>query len=55
MALEIEKASLTFRIESVLEKISSTETELHALRGVGRGGKEMLCNCGRLRYTVGVI
>ena len=55
LALENEKASLTFRIESLLEKISSTETELRFFRGVGRGGKEMLCNCGWLRYTVGVI
>lgn len=40
LALEIEKVSLTFRLEALLEKISFTETELHALRGVGRGGKE---------------
>ena len=55
LALEIEKASLTFWLESLLEKISFTETELHALRGVGTGGKKMLCNCGSFRFTVGVI
>ena len=55
IALEIKKASLASLDRVSVGKDFFNRDELHVVRSMLRGGKQIFCNCGRFRFTAGVI